>query len=451
VYAADNKSRQVVDWYLDGNPELVLFGTTATPRRTDGVAMANLFDHVSADRDILWGISNGWLVPGRQAFVRVSIDFSSLSVKSDEDGEKDYSDAEIAAKINNEQTLIELAKGIVHVAGPRKSIVICPDVASAKAVAHYLDGERPRCSRCIYGAMSDQEKDAIFASYADNDFQFLVSVMMLTKGFDSPDTSAVFMCRKTKSKRLYEQCLGRGTRPLKGVVDDPALDTPEKRRAAIAASGKPDMLMVNMVGIEEWVRDMSLVDVLGTPGTSDEVKQMAKKKQEEQPDLPLEEAMQQAKEEVEAEQDAERMLAEAAAAETENDDVERDLRRRLQVNARVDVEYEDGLTSSRAAATEFAGGDYIPQNQLNILNKAKVPPEDIAKLTADDAKRLSREIVRRWKMNLCSYRQAKALRRFGYTKDQVENVTFAEAKAILDDRYGNKGGGSWPDRRAVTA
>src|SRR5690606_25613529 len=129
--------------------------------------------------DILWGIDNGWLVPVRQAFVRVSADFSTLKVRKGDDGECDYSADDIAEKITNDATLIELAKGILSVCGDKKSIVVCPNVKSAVALSDYLCGERPGCAQVVYGEMEDDEKEQIMSAHRRGDFQLLVSVNML--------------------------------------------------------------------------------------------------------------------------------------------------------------------------------------------------------------------------------------------------------------------------------
>ena len=188
----EKRYRQVVDWYTESNRALRMFGCTATPNRTDGVAMAHMFEHVAFDRDILWGINQGFLVPGRQAFVRVSLDFSTLSVRKNKNGDADYSDDEISAKILNETTLIELAKGTIAVAENRRSIIVCPTVDAAVAIADYLNGERKDCARSLFGKMQDAEKDATMDAHQRGDFQFLSSVMMLTKGYDDKKVSAVF-------------------------------------------------------------------------------------------------------------------------------------------------------------------------------------------------------------------------------------------------------------------
>jgi superfamily II DNA or RNA helicase len=100
-----------------------------------------------------------------------------------------------------------------------------------------------------------------------------VTVTGNTEGFDVPSVALVAMGRPTKSVGLYTQMLGRGTRPLPGVVDGPP--APESRRAAIAASGKPKVLVLDFVGNSRH-KLVSSVDVLG--GNYDaEVRELARK------------------------------------------------------------------------------------------------------------------------------------------------------------------------------
>jgi superfamily II DNA or RNA helicase len=424
------KARSVVDWYLNGNAALVAFGCTATPMRGDGVAMGNLFDHVAFDRDILWGIKQGYLVPARQAFVKVSVDFSTLKLRKGDDGESDYSDADLADKLKNEKTLIELAEGIRHVCGDRRTIVVCPDVASARAVAHYLEAERGGCAKCVYGELGDVEKDDIMDSHQRGDFQYLTSVMMLTKGYDDKQVRAVVNCRKTKSKRLYQQILGRGTRPLEKTVD--GVETAEGRRAAIAASAKPDMVMVNMVGVSERVRDVTLVDILGV-GENQAVIDRAKEIVEET-GADTEEAIAQAEEEQELEREAEKVRAQVEAAKEEQAqaiEFDRRLRRMVDVKADVEVEYRDDLSGGGGMTS--SPEERLPAGQMRILrNLGKLTDAEINALTLPQSADLTRVLMARKSLGLCSYRQGKLLQRFGYAKGEIQDMTAGQAREAID-------------------
>jgi superfamily II DNA or RNA helicase len=364
-------ARTVVDWYLT-NPDLKVFGCTATPFRGDGTPMANLFTAVAFDRDIRWGIQNGYLTPIQQGFVRVNVDFSTLKIGSGDEDERDYNAEDIARKLSDEVLLIELAKGIKAVAEKRRTIVICPTVEVSIAVAEYLNGQEAGCANAIYGELSDDAKIQLFDGHQEGKFQFLVSVMMLTKGYDDPEVSCVVNCRKTKSKRLYQQIMGRGCRVLKGIVEDAT--TADERRKIIAASAKPVALMVNMVGVNEQVRDVSVVDILGTADirVNDRAAELVEEGME------LDEAIAQAEDEI-AEQEMVEALAMEAQSEIEANaeevakarQAEASWRRLVQVDARVDVAWTDDLSGGGIAQPKTgnvkAGGDGPTDKQVNAL------------------------------------------------------------------------------------
>lgn len=425
------KAREVVAWYMQ-NPNLKVYGCTATPMRTDGTAMANLFEHVAFDRDIIWGIRSGYLVPVKQAFVRVSLDFSTLKLRKNDEGEADYSDAELAEKINNEQTLIELAKGIIHVAGDRKSIIVAPDVESAKAISHYLEGQgRTGCAKVIYGELPDDEKDKLFEQHKAGDFQFLSSVMMLTKGYDDPSIRAVFNCRKTKSKRLYQQILGRGTRPHFSIVEAiNAAISDDERRGIIATSMKPDCLMVNMVGVAESTRDMTVLDILGNVDDPD-VMDRAKEIVAENEDMTADEAISLAEDEIAVDRSIEQMRAEAAAHEVDAIDEQRAMRRLVEVQANVEVEYSDEL---RGGGDDMFGPSIIPDGQMRIFRMAKIDDKELNKLSPEQKGKLAQAIMA-WKHSSsgATFKQGRTLQKYGYSRDEAAGMSFDDARAAIDE------------------
>lgn len=74
-----------------------------------------------------------------------------------------------------------------------------------------------------------------------------VTVTGNSTGTDFLAADALNVLRCTRSLGLYQQMTGRIVRPLKGVVDRPELDTPEKRKAAIAASRKSHGLVLDFL------------------------------------------------------------------------------------------------------------------------------------------------------------------------------------------------------------
>lgn len=319
------------------NPDCFIMGTTATPFRGDGTGMGRLYQHAESqagvlNRDILWGRDYGWLVNVRQGFVHTHVDFSSLKVRKDDSGERDYSDADLAGLISDERTLIELAHGIYKAAAGEPGIVICPNSTElAEKLAWHMGSVEQGCAEAVHGKQGRRSDDLIDA-YKRGDFPFLVSVNKLYKGFDADRVRHVFMARKTKSRRLYEQAMGRGTRPLKDIRDAlNASDDEAERRAIIAASDKPHMTMWDLAGVSEKAKDLlGVIDILHGSASA-EVRQKAKAKllksdQSEDVDT--------------AARDAEKQVAKEAAAKEKR---ERQRRERLAMQSHVTTEVTDDL------------------------------------------------------------------------------------------------------------
>lgn len=423
----------VINYFREGNPALVLVGLSATPFRSDGQGMGKLYDYAAdapgpLKRDILWGRDNGWLVGVRQAFVRVSLDYSTFVVRKDEDGVKDYTDAEQARRLlESEQVQIELAKGIHRVAQGEPSIVICPnDVKVAKSVAHYLDAESRGCANAVYGEQGKRADDLI-AAFKRGDYPYITSVNKLYKGFDSDRVKFVFMARKTNSKRIYQQSLGRGTRPKVSIRDAlAAAATPEERRAIIAASDKPFMVMVDMVGVDESAKDLGVIDILNG-SMPEEARERAKRKM-------LAADAGDAQDTDEAGRDAAKELAEEAR---QRDEAERRRRSRVQVNAQVEVEYQDDLRVSGGKRQEYKH-DFFPKApgipyQLKLtLAKYRVPEKHVSRMSPEKADEICKRLRQRDQQGLVAHwNVCERLERCGFTKAEIKGMTKGEAGGYM--------------------
>lgn len=277
---AAEKFAEVVGYFMDGNPDMKMLGLTATPYRGDGQGMGDHFDIYPTastpcgviNRDIFWGYQEGWLVKPKQQFVQASIDLGSLKVRKRKGKEADYSDNDIANLMldDDERQCREFAAACYGMAGDEPSIIICPRIDVAEAVAGYLDGAAGRdgYAYAVHGRQGGQQYDLI-DQYKAGEYPCIVSVSMLFKGFDADRVKWVFMLRPTKSRRLVEQAAGRGTRPLKTIRE--ALGragSAEERRKIIADSAKPSMTFVDVVGLDPdatnigQIPDVTLTDIM---------------------------------------------------------------------------------------------------------------------------------------------------------------------------------------------
>jgi superfamily II DNA or RNA helicase len=409
------KSREVVDYYLNGNSDIRVYGCTATPYRSDGVAAADLFDDVAHELSIEWAIENGWLVPVKQAFVRTEIDFGKLRIAKREDGCADYSDKAISDMICDDKPMLEIVRGILDVAKDERGIVVCPKVEAAEKISQYLNGARRGSCEVVHGKLSEDQRYSKFSRHKDGHFQLLSSVMMLTKGYDDPEVQTVFMCRPTKSKRLYAQVLGRGTRPLKSVARLLG-DLPDAaaRRQMIAESAKPYMVMCNLVGIDAGVRDMTIVDILGTP-SSDAVREAAKKIMAENETVDVEQAVEEAEEQVRE------SSAKALARES------------IEVGGESEIEWVDGLEAV----------EVDDQGQLDLVVEHLVEHgysrARVEAWSNFEQIRVLRALRRRKKHGMASLKQCRMLNRMGVSKEDALKMTSKQAGYEISRRKQSAG------------
>jgi superfamily II DNA or RNA helicase len=94
-------------------------------------------------------------------------------------------------------------------------------------------------------------------AFLAGDTKIIVNVGILGYGWDFPALRNVYMAAPTRSLSRYEQRLGRGTRPLPGIIH-PEMSRDE-RLAAIAASEKPHF---NIYDITDSSRSHQLLNAL---------------------------------------------------------------------------------------------------------------------------------------------------------------------------------------------
>ena len=127
----------------------------------------------------------------------------------------------------------------------KPAIAFCVSVRHAENVARTLRGEGWR-SVCAHGGMRKEERDAAIAGLATGEVQVLTCCDLISEGLDVPAVGAVILLRPTQSLGLFVQQIGRGLRPT--YAPGYNMETREGRLAAIAASDKPALIVLDHVG-----------------------------------------------------------------------------------------------------------------------------------------------------------------------------------------------------------
>lgn len=190
-------------------------GVTATADRADEVGLGSVFQSIAHEVTLFDAMTAE--APGpylcRLKFCQrdVAIDLRGLKTKGG-----DYTDADLQRVMG---PMIEvLANAIKESIGDRRTIVFTPGVKSAEGLASALRSDQIKIkAESISGDDPDRARkiDQLHAGK----IQVLVNCSVLTEGFDCPEVSAIVLCRPTKSRSLYAQMVGRGTRLSPGKED----------------------------------------------------------------------------------------------------------------------------------------------------------------------------------------------------------------------------------------
>lgn len=272
------------------NPQCKLLGVTATPQRTDGLALGQIFDTCAYDLRIAKAVELGWLVDARVNCIEVkSLNLADVPTNSKTG---DFNLKQLSKRLEEEKALHEIAAVAVQEgAGKLKTVVFCQSVNQAEAISDILKNDFNVPSDWICGdpkRCTPDRRKASLSAYADGSIRVLCNVAVLTEGWDCPGlvneenevldrgVEHIVMARPTKAIIVYEQMFGRGTRPIPGTVDFEG-STPETRRAAIAASEKPFLRITDLVDNSHKHRLITAVDILGGDRYSPEVVEKAQK------------------------------------------------------------------------------------------------------------------------------------------------------------------------------
>ncbi len=185
------------DWHelAKGYPDVLRVGFTATPMRSDGRGMAPAFDSLVVVSTIKELTALGYLVPCRTIWPTKPLRRPNM-------------------------THSPVDAYLAHANGMR-TVVFADFVANAeKFVAEFREKGINAC--IIHGSLSDMDRKAALRAHANG--AVLVNCMVLTEGWDSPETSCCILARGCGSVGTYLQIVGRVLRPSPGKKEALLID-----------------------------------------------------------------------------------------------------------------------------------------------------------------------------------------------------------------------------------
>lgn len=266
-HAAAGTYRKIFDHF---RPEK-LIGFTATPNRGDKVRLNDVFQKIIFQRDLRWGIENGYLCGIQCLRVNIGYDLSAVHTR-----QGDYAPGELDQAMDGTADAIaeayqKYAKGA--------TLIFAVSVRHAREIADKIPG-------AVVVTGETRDRAAIIRAFTGGEIPVLVNCMVFTEGTDIPRVETVVVARPTQSESLYCQMVGRGTRLYPGKEKLVLID-------CVGVTGKaslctaPSLLGIDMSSVparkadevqgdlfelpiraaaasdcpESWVRNVEIVDL----------------------------------------------------------------------------------------------------------------------------------------------------------------------------------------------
>lgn len=394
-HATAGTYRRCIDWYRQ-NPDCKVLGVTATPDRADEAALGQVFESVAYEYGVLEAIQNGWLVPIEQQMVTVgSLDFSAVRTTAG-----DLNQGDLAEVMESERNLQGIAAPTVEICGEKRAIVFAATVEQAERLCEIINRYKPDRAAWICGKTDKDDRRRMLADFKAGRLQYVVNVGVLTEGFDDAGVEVVVMARPTKSRALYAQMAGRGTRPAEEVASKLGdIPTAAERCAMIRGSRKPSCLIVDFAGNAGRHRLCCSADILGGNIDDEVVAEVTRRVRENGKPVDMTAELEKVKAEI-----AERKKREAAK------------RARLQARAEFLVTKIDPFNEWDLTPVQERGWDrhrhFSPKQAQVLLERIGVDPE---KIPYGQGKQLLDEYFRRIQTGMASLKQAALLKKRGFS------------------------------------
>lgn len=191
-----------------------VLGMTATADRSDKKNLGEFFNSCAFEYSMRQAIKDKWLCPIKAQMIPLELDLSKVKMS-----QGDYSLGDTAHAL--EPYLEQIAVQMTKYCADRKTVVFLPLVRISQEFTAILN-------RCGFNAIevngNSPDREQILTDFDAGYYNVLCNSMLLTEGWDCPSVDCIVVLRPTKSRGLYQQMIGRGTRLYPGKEDLLVLD-----------------------------------------------------------------------------------------------------------------------------------------------------------------------------------------------------------------------------------
>ncbi len=189
-------------------PGALRLGVTATPCRLDGRGLRDTFDALVEGPSVQMLTSAGYLSPARIFAPPMVADLTDLRMRAG-----DYANNQAAAAMTRPTVTGDAIHHYQRLAGVQQAIAFCCNIAHAVSVQDAFK-TAGISTASLLGNTTD--RDSVVAAFAAGTIRVLVTVDVVSEGFDIPAAGCAILLRPTASLGLYLQQVGRVLRPAPG-------------------------------------------------------------------------------------------------------------------------------------------------------------------------------------------------------------------------------------------
>jgi len=231
-----------------------IVGFSATPFKKKGKAL-RYWPRPEISFGMLDFIREGWLV-GPTCHLSESKAFD-LTLVDEVAGE--WNQSQLANVLTAEHFAQEISSLVLQTHRQQPSVIYAGKLKQLHLLTDVF--ERYGCRvATVHSKQNPLVRKANMDAFKAGDAKIIINVGVLSCGWDHPEVRNIYFASPQRSLSRYEQRLGRGTRPLPGVLHHDM--TRDERLAAIASSDKPTFHVYDITDSSRSHQILNALDVL---------------------------------------------------------------------------------------------------------------------------------------------------------------------------------------------
>ena len=202
-HAVANSWRKIFDFYKKAKR----LGVTATPMRMTGAGLGEIFDDLIVGSTIPELVDKGYL-----AEHEVYAPPNKLNLDKIRTIRGDYSKKEVEDELDKVDIVGDAVENYRRLGQNKPAIAFCISVKHGQYVTNKFK-EAGYTAELITGSMNSDNRKTLVDNFKDGKVQILVSIDVVSEGFDVENCYVAILLRPTQSEALYIQQVGRVLRP----------------------------------------------------------------------------------------------------------------------------------------------------------------------------------------------------------------------------------------------